>query len=125
MVKDKTTVLERAKKAMGAAKGNKRNCGSSSRVGLPPGWIHGDWIRSSVRQEDLAELEESGLIAMGAARLPKGETEPQPRPGECVLLATHVDRGFSLPPHPFFWGLLNFFGAQLHRFPPPPTPSRI
>ena len=35
-----------------------------------------------------------------------------------VLLATHVDRGFSLPPHPFFRGFLNFFGAQLHHFTP-------
>jgi hypothetical protein len=29
-----------------------------------------------------------------------------------------VERGFSLPPHPFFRGFLNFFGAQLHHFPP-------
>ena len=55
-----------------------------------------------VKVLDLDELAESGLIAKGAARLPEGETEPQPRPGECVLLATHVDRGFSLPLHPFF-----------------------
>ena len=33
-------------------------------------------------------------------------------------LATHVDRGFSLPPHLFFRGFLNFFGAQLHHFTP-------
>ena len=121
MVKDKTAALERAKKATGAAKGKKQNRGSSSRAGLPPGWIQGDWIRSSLRQEDLDELVESGLIAKGAARLPEGETEPQPRPGECVLLATHVDRGFSLPPHPFFRGFLNFFGAQLHHFLPIPS----
>ena len=114
MVKDKTAVLERAKKATGAAKGKKPSRGSSSRSGLPPGWIQGDWIRSSIRQEDLTELDESRLIAAGAARLPKGEMGPQPRPGECVLLATHVDRGFSLPPHPFFREFLNFFGAQLH-----------
>ena len=99
-------------------KGKKPSRGSSSRSGLPPGWIQGNCIQSSVRQEDLADLEESRLIAKGAARLPNGETEPQPRPGECVLLATHVDRGFSLPPHPFFRGFLNFFGAQLHHFSP-------
>ena len=62
MVKDKTAALECAKKAMGAAKGKKPSRGSSSRSGLPPGWIQGDWIRSSVWQEDLADLEESGLI---------------------------------------------------------------
>ena len=78
MVKDKTAALERAKKVTGAEKGKKQNRGSSSRTGLPPGWIHIDWIRSSLRQEDLDELAESWLIAKGAARLPEGETEPQP-----------------------------------------------
>ena len=48
----------------------------------------------------------------------EGEIEPQPRSGECVLLATHVDRGFYLPPRPFFQGFLNFFSAQLHHFSP-------
>ena len=42
----------------------------------------------------------------------------QAQEGECVLLATHVDRGFSLPPSVFFRGFLNFFGAQLHHFTP-------
>ena len=42
-----------------------------------------------------------GVIPHEAVRLPGREIEPQPRDGECVLLATHVDRGFSLPPHPF------------------------
>ena len=102
MVQDKAAALGHAKKATGAAKGKKQNRGSSSRAGLPPGWIQGDWIRSSLRQEDLDELVESGLIAKGAARMPEGEMDPQPRPGECVVLATHVDRGFSLPPYPFF-----------------------
>ena len=78
MVKDKTATLEHAKKATGAAKGKKQNRRSSSCAGLPPGWIQGDWIRSSVRQEDLAELEESGLISKGEARLPMGERELQP-----------------------------------------------
>ena len=118
MVKDNTAAPEHAKKATGAAKGKKQNRGSSSRAGLPPGWIQGDRIRSSIRQEDLDELAEFGLIAKGVARLPEEEMEPQPRPGECVLLATHVDQGFSLPPHPFFRGFLNFFGAQLHHFSP-------
>ena len=104
-------MLERAKKATGAAKSKKTNRGSSSRSGLPSGWIQGDWIRSSLRQEDLDDMAELGLIVHESARLPEGETEPQPRPGECILLATHIHCGFSLPPHPFFRGFLNFFGA--------------
>ena len=69
MGKEKTAALERAKKATGAAKGKNQNRGSSLRSALSPGWIQGNWIR----QEDLDELVESGLIAKGAARLPEGE----------------------------------------------------
>jgi hypothetical protein len=50
--------------------------------------------------------------------LPKGEVEPEPRDGERVLLLTHIERGFSMPPHPFFRAFLNYFGAQLHHLPP-------
>ena len=63
-------------------------------------------------------MANEGLIPHGAARLPGKEWQPQPEEGECVLLATHVDRGFSLPPSVFFRGFLNFFGAQLHHFTP-------
>ena len=59
MAKDKTAALERAKKAMAKAKGKKTSRGgTSSRSGLPPGWIQGDWIRSMIQQEDLEDLEE-------------------------------------------------------------------
>ena len=73
---------------------------------------------STIRQEDIDDLVEGGLILHKSARLPGNEIEPQPLEGECVLIATHVDRGFSLPPHPFFRSFLNFFGAQLHHFTP-------
>ncbi|SPT20544.1 unnamed protein product [Triticum aestivum] len=63
-------------------------------------------------------MANDGLIPHGIARLPGKEWQPQPEEGECVLLATHVDRGFSLPPSVFFRGFLNFFGAQLHHFTP-------
>ena len=119
MGKDKTAALERAKKATAKAKGKRTNRGgSSSRSGLPAGWIQGDWIRSAITRDDLDDLVEGGFIPHKSARLPRDETEPQPREGECVLLATHIDCGFSLPPHPFFRGFLNFFGAQLHHFTP-------
>lgn len=71
-----------------------------------------------IRQDDIDDLVEGGLIPHGSGPLPEDEIEPRPQEGECVLLATHVDRGFSLPPHPFFRGFLNFFGAQLHHFSP-------
>ena len=119
MGREKTAALERAKKATARSKGKATSRGgSSSRTGLPKGWIQGDWIHSRITQEDLDDLAERGLIPYDSARLPGKESEPQPREGERVLLATHVDRGFSLPPHPFFRGFLNFFGAQLHHFTP-------
>ena len=96
MAKDKTAALERATKATAKAKGKKTSRGGSpSRSGLPLGWIQGDWIWSMIQQEDLVE---GGLIPHGSWRLPEDETEPRPQEGECVLLATHVDCGFSLPP---------------------------
>ena len=91
--------LEHAKKAMVKAKGKKSGRGrSSSRAGLPPGWIQGDWIRSTIRQDDIDDLVEWGLIPHESARLPGNETEPRPQEGEWVLLATHVDRGFLCLP---------------------------
>ena len=119
MVKERTATLERAKKATAQAKGRATSRGGSSlQSGLPQGWIQGDWIRSTITQKDLDDLANEGLIPHGSARLPGKEWHPQPQEGECVLLATHVDRGFSLLPHPFFRGFLNFFGAQLHHFTP-------
>src|SRR4051812_28813018 len=117
MGKDKTSALERAKKAAVQGKWKKSaRGGSSSRTALPRGWIQGDWMPTVLRQEDLDDMVKGGVIPHEAARLPGKEVEPQPLDGECVLLATHSDRGFSLPHHPFFRSFLNFFGAQLHHF---------
>ncbi|XBI77011.1 hypothetical protein VPH35_070182 [Triticum aestivum] len=119
MVKEKTAALEWAKKATTKAKGRASSRGgSSSWSKLPHDWVQGDWIRSTITEKDLTDLANEGLIPHGSARLPGTEWQPQPQEGECVLLATHVDRGFSLPPNLFFRGFLNFFGAQLHHFTP-------
>ncbi len=117
MVKEKTEALEHAKKATatGKAKGRASSRGgSSSRSRLPKGWVQGDWIRSTITETDLNDLANEGLIPHGSARLLGTKCQPQPQEGECVLLATHVDRGFSQPPHLFFRGFLYFFGAQLN-----------
>ena len=91
--------LERAKKATAKVKGKRTSRGgSSSRSGLPPGWIQGVWICSTISQDDIDDLVEGGLTPHESARLPGNETEPQPHEGECVLLATHVDRGFLCLP---------------------------
>ena len=72
MGKEKTAALERAKKA--TAKENRKATsrgGSSSRTGLPKGWIC-----LVIRQEDLDDLAEGGLIPHGSARLPGKESRP-------------------------------------------------
>ena len=76
--------LEHAKKATSTVKGKKTAQGTSSRSGLPPGWIQGDWIRSTVERDDLEKLVEDGLIPDKSWRLPEGESEPQPREDERV-----------------------------------------
>ena len=95
MVKEKTAALERAKKASATEKAKGRSTsrgGSSSKSRLPKGWVQGDWIQSTITEKDLLDMANEGLIPHGAARLPGKEWQPQPEEGECVLLATHVDR---------------------------------
>ena len=92
MAKDKTRALERVKKT--TTKEKKTAKGSTSRSALLPCWIQGDWIPSSVSEEDLEGLAADDLIAPGSWRMPEGEFEPAPRDGERVLLKTHVERGF-------------------------------
>ena len=72
MVKEKTAALERAKKATATGQANGRPSsrgGSSSRSGLPRGWIQGDWIWSTIHQDDIDDLVDGGLIPHESARL--------------------------------------------------------
>ena len=80
MGKEKMVALERVKKATAKAKGKRTSRGgSSSRSGLPAGWIQGDWIRSTITQDDLDDLVEGGLIPHKSAWLPGNETCSQGR----------------------------------------------
>ena len=103
---------------MAPKKTNKGKKPSTARAAVPPGWMQGDFLPSTLKAQDVEDLVDDGLIARDSWRLPGDEAEPQPCEGERVLLTTHLERGFSLPPHPFFRNFLNFFGAQLHHFPP-------
>ncbi|KAI5006514.1 hypothetical protein ZWY2020_033757 [Hordeum vulgare] len=99
MMKGQTSMLEsqkkKKKKAAAPAQWRQR--------ALPAGWIQGDFLPSMVTKDDLLELVEQGLIENKSWRLPaEGEMEPAPQEGERILLLSHVYRGFSLPPHPFF-----------------------
>ena len=71
MTKSKTSALERAKKAAAQGKGRRSaRGGSSSRTALPKGCIQGDWMSLVLRQEDLDDMVEGGVIPHEAARLP-------------------------------------------------------
>ena len=96
MTKGQTSKLEAHKKKKGAASTERRQ------RALPVGWIQGDFLPSTVTENDVLELLEHGMVVKKSWRLPEGETEPAPKEGECVLLLSHVFRGFSWPPHPFF-----------------------
>ncbi|KAI4996724.1 hypothetical protein ZWY2020_052066 [Hordeum vulgare] len=96
MTKGQTSKLEAKKKKKGAASTQRRQ------RALPVGWIQGDFLPSTVRETNVLELVEHGMVVNKSWRLLEGEMEPAPREGERVLLLSHVARGFSLPPHPFF-----------------------
>src|SRR4051812_32585217 len=79
----------------------------------------GEWLPSIVTMEMLQGYQDPGMVPRHGRRLPPpGEEEPFPQENECVLLLSHVDRGFSLPPHPFLLDFLAFTRSQLHHLVP-------
>ena len=79
----------------------------------------GEWLPSIVTVDNIRLYQDEGLIPRHGCRLTgPGEVEPHPREDERVLLLSHVDRGFSLPPHPFLLDFLAFTGSQLHHIVP-------
>ena len=74
MAKDKTSALERAKKAATQGKGKRSAWGGSSlRSALPRGWIQEDWMPSVIRQEDLDDMVEGGGSFPTKTRISQGE----------------------------------------------------
>src|SRR4051812_2829279 len=79
----------------------------------------GEWLPSVVTASNIRRYQDEGLLPRNGCRLPgPGEVEPHPRDDERVLLLSHIDRGFSLPPHPFLLDFLSFTGSQLHHIVP-------
>ena len=50
-------------------------------------------------------------------RIPRGEVEPAPEPGEYVVFSAHFERGFGLPASDFFREILDFYKLQPHHLP--------
>ena len=66
----------------------------------------GRWERSIFGAADLGAMVADGLVADGAAWIPRDEEIPDPRPDEWVCFESFFPRGFALPVHPFVRGLL-------------------
>ncbi|KAI4987193.1 hypothetical protein ZWY2020_019993 [Hordeum vulgare] len=81
MTKGQTSKLEsQKKKKKGAAPTQRRQ------RALPAGWIQGDFLPSSVTENDVLELVEHGMIVNKSWRLPEAETAGQE--GGHVLCST-------------------------------------
>ena len=78
----------------------------------------GAWDPSSFRATDLKRLQRDGVVLEGAVRIPGDEAEPVPRADERVCFVSFMQRGLSLPVHPFLRGLLFAYQAQLHDLSP-------
>ncbi|KAK1684742.1 hypothetical protein QYE76_045590 [Lolium multiflorum] len=78
----------------------------------------GAWKGSDVTQPEIDWLYRSRRIpAQVSCRLPRGEVEPVPEPGEFVVFLAHFERGFGLPASDFFRQFLDFYQLQPHHLP--------
>ena len=75
---------------------------------------------SSVTEENIKKLREAGYLAANIAhRLPNaGQIVPMPEPHERVVFLTHFIRGLGFPLHPFFRGLMFYYGLDFHDLAP-------
>ncbi|KAK1607933.1 hypothetical protein QYE76_031606 [Lolium multiflorum] len=78
----------------------------------------GAWKGSDVKQPEIDWLYRSRRVPAGViCRLPRGEVEPNPEPGEHVVFLAHFERGFGLPASDFFRSFLDFYELQPHHLP--------
>ena len=69
---------------------------------------------------DITKLREAGYLPDDIAhRLPdEGQLIPTPRPHERVVFVPHLLRGLGFPLHPFFRGLMFYYGLDFHDLAP-------
>ena len=80
------------------------------------------WGRSSITPQRLEGLVRRGLLRPLTAteewQLPGEEDEPQPPEGYVVSFAHFHERGFAMPAHQFFQGLLDYYQVELQHLTP-------
>ena len=73
--------------------------------------------KSNISHQRLEGLVRRGLLrpltAVDEWRLPGEEEEPEPPEGYVVSFAHFHERGFAMPTHQFFWGLLDYYQVKL------------
>jgi hypothetical protein len=83
--------------------------------------LHGYWVKCHVKDIHVQDLENEGTVAPQAESHWRTDFKglvPAPNSTEIVMLKSHVERGLSMPPSPFFTNLLKFYGLQLHHIAP-------
>ena len=75
---------------------------------------------SSVTEENIKKLRETGYLAANIAHLlpNAGQIIPTPEPHERVVFLTHFVRGLGFPVHPFVRGLMFYYGLDFHDLAP-------
>jgi hypothetical protein len=101
-----------------AAEGSARSSDTESAM---PETSGGNWESCNVTKEVLSSLEQEGRIApkeISKWRVDPSASVPAPSNEEVVMLKSHIDRGFSLPPSYFLKGVLRHYRLQLHHLAP-------
>ena len=75
---------------------------------------------SSITEGHIKKLGKAGYLSNDIMRrLPdEGQLIPTPRPHERVVFLPHFLRGLGFPLHPFFRGLMFYYGLDFHDLAP-------
>ena len=71
-----------------------------------------EWWKSRSNEQTIEDLIAMGVLhnkALAGWRAPKGESFPDPQPGEIVVFEDFFKRGFGIPVHPFLQGLCLYY----------------
>uniref|UniRef100_A0ACD5VNA9 Uncharacterized protein n=1 Tax=Avena sativa TaxID=4498 RepID=A0ACD5VNA9_AVESA len=109
-----------AKKKGGSAAAGTSTAGAGKKKGAGTRVTNGAWRVSIIKSSELRLLRQDGVLSpvVGDSRVPGGEVTACPPAGFRVMFLAFIIRGLSLPLHPFFTGLLCFYGLQLHQLSP-------
>jgi hypothetical protein len=81
----------------------------------------GSWDPCKLDEGTLSSLEQEGRIAakeVSRWRVDSRAAAPAPSDKEIVMLKSHINRGFSLPPSYFLKSMLRHYRLQLHHIAP-------